>query len=307
MPTKVAQYLFAAMLVLSLALAATSIGQVGGGTPQNVSWTNLTNCTVLASSLQKPAGRSDSADAGARSQQMVTSGDAYFEFTVGDSDKVVFCGLTHQAAGTTFVDIDFSIKLTDSGVAEVRENNVYARETTYRAGDVFRVAAQSSEVRYYKNGALFYSSSKPLIYPLFAAASFLTLGSRIDNAVIGALAVTSAADWKMYQHDSTHSGFSSTSQLNASNVGSLTQSWSFTTGGWVTGTPIVADGVVYIGSWDWNMYALRERDGSVIWNFNAGTLRVDACSTTYGIDSTAALSGNRLYFGTGRAPLIAVK
>ena len=151
------------------------------------------------------------------------------------------------------------------------------RETTYRTGDIFRVAVQANEVRYYKNGGLLYSSLKPPVYPLFADAAFLTLGGKIDNAVIGALAVSSAADWKMYQHDTTHSGYSTTSLLNTSNVGSLTQAWSFTTGGWVTGTPIVADGVVYVGSWDGNMYALRERDGSVIWSFNAGTLRVDAC------------------------------
>lgn len=61
----------------------------------------------------------------------MTSGDAYFEFTAGDSSKVLFCGLTHEALGTGFIDIDFSIKLTEYGVAEIRENNVYIRETTY--------------------------------------------------------------------------------------------------------------------------------------------------------------------------------
>jgi outer membrane protein assembly factor BamB len=307
MSTTVLQCLFTAILILSLALASTSIGQVGGGTPQNVNWTNVTNCTVLGNSLQKTAGRSDSADAGARSQQTVTSGDAYLEFIAGDSNKALFCGLTHNALGTDFLDIDFSIKLTDYGVAEIRENNVYARDTTYSTGDIFRVAVQANEVRYYKNGGLLYSSSKTPVYPLFADVSLLTLGGKIDNAVLGALAVSSAADWKMYQHDATHSGYSTTSLLNTSNVGSLAQAWSFTTGGWVTGTPVVADGVVYIGSWDGKMYALRELDGSLIWSFNAGTLTVDACiPNTYGIDSTAALAGGKLYFGTGQAQLIAV-
>ncbi|MEK6321519.1 MAG: PQQ-binding-like beta-propeller repeat protein [Acidobacteriota bacterium] len=244
----------------------------------------MTNCAITGNSLQKTAGRSDSADAGARSQQTVTSGDVFFDFTAGDSNKVLFCGLTHAAISTSFLEIDFAIKLTDFGVAEVRENNIYERETSYRAGDVFSVAVQANEVRYYKNGGLFYSSLKLPVYPLFADASFLTLGGKIDNAVIGALAVSSSADWKMYQHDAAHSGYSATSLVNSSNVGTLAQAWSFTTGGWVTGTPIVADGVVYIGSWDGNIYALRERDGTVVWSFNAG----------------------KLYFGTGRAQLIAV-
>ena len=147
MAIRVAQYLFTATLILSLALGSTSIGQVGGGAPQNVIWTNVTNCTISGNSLQKTAGRSDSADAGARSQQTVTSGDAYFEFTAGDSNKVLFCGLTHEALGTSLFDIDFSVKLTEFGVAEIRENNVYERETTYITGDVFRVAVQANEVR----------------------------------------------------------------------------------------------------------------------------------------------------------------
>jgi len=52
------------------------------------------------------------------------------------------------------------------------------------------------------------------------------------------------------------------------------------------------------------MYALRERDGSVVWSYNSGTLpMIDRCKTTYGIDSTAALSGGRLFFGNGLAQL----
>lgn len=306
MPTRLAQYLFIAVLIISAMFAPTSTGQNGGGAPQNVVWTNVTNCSVTGNSLQKTAGRSDSADAGARSQQAVTSGDAFFEFSPGDPNKVAFCGLTHAATGTAFSEIDFGIKLTELGIAEVRENNAYGVETTYRVGDVFRVAVQANEVKYYKNGGLFYSSLKVPVYPLFADASFLTVGGRIDNAVIGALAVSSSSDWKTYQHDTTHTGYSTTSLINTSNVGTLAPAWSFATGGWVTGTPIVADGIVYIGSWDGNMYALRERDGSVVWSFNAGALRVDACELTFGIDSTAALSGGKLYFGTGLAELIAL-
>lgn len=303
MPIRLASYFLIAILI-SAGLTPSSSGQVAP--PQNVTWTNATNCTIAGNSLQKTAGRSDSADAGARSQQSVTSGDAYFEFTAGDSTKMLFCGLTHAASGTSFVDIDFAIKLTETGVAEVRENNVYTGETPYRTGDVFRVAVQAGIVRYYKNGGLFQSSLKAPAYPLFADVSFLTVGGRIDNAVIGALAVSASADWKTYQHDSSHSGYSAESQINTSNVQTLAQAWSFVTGDWVTGTPLVADGVVYIGSWDGNMYALRERDGSVLWSYNSGTLRVNPCNTTYGIDSTATLSGGRLFFGNGQAQLTAL-
>jgi len=295
------------MVIASLALMPVSRGQVeSAATPQPVSWTNVVNCTISGASLQKTAGRNDSADAGARSQQTVTAGDVVFEFTAGDPTRALFCGLTHAASDSGFAEIDFAIKLTDFGVAEVREDNVYATDTPYRAGDVFRVAVQSNVVTYSKNGGQFYSSFKAPAYPLFVDASFITVGGRIDNAVLGAPAVSTSADWSMYQHDQTHSGFSTTSLVNSSNVATLTPAWNFAAGDWVTGTPIVADGVVYVGSWDGKMYALRERDGSVVWSFNAGTIKVDACQTTYGIDSTANLSGGKLYFGTGQAQLIAL-
>jgi polyvinyl alcohol dehydrogenase (cytochrome) len=295
-----------AILIFSTTLVTRSIGQSGGAAPQNIVWSSVTNCTITGNSLQKTSGRTDSSDAGARSQQTVTGGDVYFEFTVGDVNKILFCGLTHAASGTAYTDIDFSVKLTDFGVAEIRENNAYGGETTCRTGDVFRIAVQGNVVSYYKNGGLYHTSSKAPVYPMFADAAFLTLGGRVDGAVIGALAVTLSASWTSYQHDQTHTGFSGESKIGTSNAASLAQAWSFTTGDLVTGTPLVADGVVYIGSWDGRMYALRERDGSIVWTFNNGTLRVDSCQTTYGIDSTAALSGGKLYFGTGLAQLVSL-
>jgi polyvinyl alcohol dehydrogenase (cytochrome) len=304
MPTRLGQYLFIAVLIISAMFAPTSTGQ-NGGAPQNVVWTNVANCTVTGNSLQKTAGRSDSSDAGARSQQVVASGDAYFEFTASDSNKVLFCGLTHAAIGTAFSEIDFAIKLTELGIAEVRENNAYGVETTYRVGDVFRVAVQGNVVRYYKNGLSFYASSKTPTYPLFADAAFLTVGGRVANAVVGALAADTSANWTAYQHDSAHTGYSNSSDLNSSNIATLDQAWSFPTGGWVTGTPLVADGTVYVGSWDAKMYALRERDGSQIWSFTAD-VSSDNCGFTYGIDATAALSDGKLYFGSAGCTLYAL-
>src|SRR5262249_49721556 len=305
MSLRTSWFVFTSAIALLAVPGLSVISQSAAPSPQNVVWTNLTNCAIIGNSLQKVSGRSDSADAGARSQQTLTAGDAYLEFTVFDLNRTLFCGLTHGATGTSYADIDFAIKLTDFGVAEVRENNTYAGETTYRAGDVFRVAVQSGKVTYYKNGGPVYSSSKAPSYPLFADASFLTVGGRIDTAIIGALSVSTTADWPMYQHDSGHGGYSSASQLNSSNVSTLAEAWNFKTGGWVTGTPIVADGKVYVGSWDGKMYALRESDGSPLWSFT-GDLSNDQCGYSYGIDNTAAISDGKLYFGSAGCVLYAL-
>ena len=53
---------------------------------------------------------------------------------------------------------------------------------------------------------------------------------------------------------------------------SLTLKWSYTTGGAVESSPAVANGVVYIGSDDGNLYALNASTGAKLWSYNSGHL-----------------------------------
>ena len=71
--------------------------------------------------------------------------------------------------------------------------------------------------------------------------------------------------------------------------------WSFTTGNVVHASPAVSNGVVYIGSWDRNMYALNASNGKEIWRFQTGN-----DTTIYnqvGIASSAAVADGRVFFG----------
>ena len=52
--------------------------------------------------------------------------------------------------------------------------------------------------------------------------------------------------------------------------------------------PAVADGVVYVGSEDHNLYALNAADGDKLWNFTTG----------YYVDSDPAVSNGTVYFGS---------
>lgn len=45
--------------------------------PQNLVWTNIVNATATGNTLQKTSGCNGCADAGATSQQTITSGDGY--------------------------------------------------------------------------------------------------------------------------------------------------------------------------------------------------------------------------------------
>ena len=146
----------------------------------------MVNCAASGNTLQKNSGRDDTADAGAVSQQTIASGDGYLEFTVTQTDKLGFCGLARTPAGIDFNAIDFAVKLTGRAVVEVRENNVYKSETSYAAGDVFRISVEAGVVKYYRNGVSFYTSQRALTYPLAAAASFISINTTVANAVMSA-------------------------------------------------------------------------------------------------------------------------
>lgn len=63
--------------------------------------------------------------------------------------------------------------------------------------------------------------------------------------------------------------------------------WKFTADGGVTSTPVIADGKVYVGSQDRNIYSLDARDGRLLWNFS-----IDAR-----VKSSPAVVDNRVYIG----------
>ena len=58
--------------------------------------------------------------------------------------------------------------------------------------------------------------------------------------------------------------------LNVNNVGNLGLKWSYTTGSEVYSSPAVANGVVYVGSDDNNVYALNASTGAKLWSYATG-------------------------------------
>lgn len=64
--------------------------------------------------------------------------------------------------------------------------------------------------------------------------------------------------------------------------------WRFRTNGMVIGSPVVDGGVVYVGSADHSLYAIRFADGRLRWSFQTGGA----------VNSTPAVAGGRVYFGS---------
>ena len=58
------------------------------------------------------------------------------------------------------------------------------------------------------------------------------------------------------------------SAFNGATGGTL---WQVTTGGPVTAAPVIANGIVYVGSSDGNLYALKESSGAPVWTYAAGS------------------------------------
>ena len=86
----------------------------------------------------------------------------------------------------------------------------------------------------------------------------------------GAVTVPAAAqtDTMQFRYNAQHTGdYSPVAGSNVSN-GKLT--WSYTTGDYVVSSPAVANGVVYVGSDDGNVYALNATTGAKLWNYTTG-------------------------------------
>jgi len=73
-------------------------------------------------------------------------------------------------------------------------------------------------------------------------------------------------DWPTYGHDAQHT-FHGRTTLTESTVKTMKVAWYFPTTDAVTATPTVADGTVYVGSWDDYFYALDLETGTVRWKY----------------------------------------
>ena len=92
---------------------------------------------------------------------------------------------------------------------------------------------------------------------------------------------TPTSDWPMWRADASHS---STAQVGPSN---LSLAWKFTTNGSVISSPSVANGIVYVGSQDNNIYALGAWSGNLLWKYTTQNAQV----------SSPAVANGKVYTG----------
>jgi len=95
-----------------------------------------------------------------------------------------------------------------------------------------------------------------------------------------ALAVSS---WPMFQRGPDHTG-----ATDAELRPPLRLIWNYSTKGPIMGSPVVADGIVFVGSRDGKLYALDAKRGSEVWHLRTGDR----------IESTPAVAGHMVFIGS---------
>jgi outer membrane protein assembly factor BamB len=87
-------------------------------------------------------------------------------------------------------------------------------------------------------------------------------------------------DWAMYGADASNS-------FTGSGPREMALSWEVKTGGAVTASPTIVDGVLYVGSYDYKIYAFDAYSGAKLWEFATG----------YQVKSSVAVVDGRVYTG----------
>ena len=102
---------------------------------------------------------------------------------------------------------------------------------------------------------------------LAAVAAIVLLAVTADSPA-PALAVTNGGDWPAYLHDPYRTGANlNESTLSPANAASLSsrRAGRFGTGDVIAASPTVSDGVIFVGSWDGNIYAINTSNGTQKW------------------------------------------
>jgi outer membrane protein assembly factor BamB len=105
------------------------------------------------------------------------------------------------------------------------------------------------------------------------------------------LAAPAAAQVTMFRGTPEHVGVVSSAAPALTAV-----AWKFKTNGRVVSSPVISDGVVYVGSTDNSLYALDETTGTLKWKF----------ASRGPVSSTPAVAGGLVYFGSMDGNIYAV-
>jgi outer membrane protein assembly factor BamB len=134
--------------------------------------------------------------------------------------------------------------------------------------------------------------------PLMAAMGLLA-SLTVALGPSGAAYAQSTSNWPQFLYNNNHSSYNTTAtSITPSNIGDLQPVWRWTApastnsaSSGIYGTPVVEDGIMYIGTFDGEFYAVNMATQAILWSQNLGTVPgLECASFTAGITSTAAVA-----------------
>lgn len=154
----------------------------------------------------------------------------------------------------------------------------------------------------------FFLTRRQLIMSVPAAGLALGFGSNLLASTLAqdATPIPSASQWRFYGADLAGSR-SLASALDTSSVTGLNPAWSIEIGGPVSATPVIEDGVAYVGSYDGNLYAVDLASGTQVWTYATGAaVQEPNLQIPLGITGSAAVADSVVYVGDAAATVHAV-
>src|SRR5579884_1403697 len=104
-------------------------------------------------------------------------------------------------------------------------------------------------------------------------------------------------NWDEFGYNLQHSGTNPYENvLNPSNVSGLGLDWTAATGDDVASVPAVVNGVVYVGSYDDNLYAFNAQTGAELWKAATGSLVLSSPAVANGVVYVGSIDGNLYAF-----------
>jgi eukaryotic-like serine/threonine-protein kinase len=127
---------------------------------------------------------------------------------------------------------------------------------------------------------------RPLEYGFPIAMVSILVFSCFSSITTVACADSSGGDWPMFHHDPARTGFS---RIAGPSLGA-TPLWNFTPARNypIWSSPAIANGFVYFGDWDRNVYCISESTGNLIWNYSVPSL----------VSSSPAVANGYVYIGS---------
>jgi subtilisin family serine protease len=147
-----------------------------------IAWTNMVNTNLTGTTISK-TNISTLWDAAATSTGTLLSGkDGWATMEILETNTFRMFGLAQPNTTANETNINYGILLRSNGVVQISESGIIIGNFgNYITGDVFSVQRVGSNVRYFRNGLLLYSSTTPSTTNLVADMSIKTTGGTIYN------------------------------------------------------------------------------------------------------------------------------